>query len=122
MFVDSQSRPASNGQTRRLFLAAPLVFCLLATTDSACDLCAIYSSNNPMNPSGRGFQFTLSEQFVPFGTRQFDGEEIPPTPGVPTEYLDRSITHLVPGYNFSSWFGVNLNVPINYRQFRRRDI
>jgi hypothetical protein len=34
-------------------------------------------------------------------------------------YLDTSITHFVPAYNFSEQFGVSLNIPMIYRNFRR---
>ena len=48
------------------------------------------------------------EQFVPYRTRQDNGEN--PRPAA--NYVDSSITHLVPGYNFSAGFGVSLNVPV----------
>jgi hypothetical protein len=56
---------------------------------------------------------------VPFHTLQFEGQEVS---GPNPDFLDRSITHLVPGYNFSKRFGVSLNVPLVYHSFQRSDI
>src|ERR1043165_6571110 len=84
----------------------------------ACELCAIYSASNARGEANSGFLFTVSEQFIPFDTRQTNGHVM----SVPNQdYLDRSITHLVPGYNFSPRFGLSLNVPLSYRSFRRTD-
>ena len=83
----------------------------------ACDLCAIY--NSARGESSAGFVLSLSEQFVPFRTTQLDGEEVNVAH---PDYVDSSITHLVPGYNFSSRVGVSLSVPVVYRSFRRTDL
>lgn len=37
------------------------------------------------------------------------------------DYLDSSVTHVVPTYNFSSRFGLSLNLPVVYRSFKRTD-
>ncbi len=85
----------------------------------ACDLCAIYNSSNARGDSANSLVFTVAEQFVPYRTLQFEGVKFSlPDP----EYVESSFTHLVAGYNFSSRFGVSLNVPIIYRQFRRYDL
>src|SRR5204863_9113305 len=60
-----------------------------------------------------------SEQYVPYNQPFFQGKEV----GVAEpNFVDSSITHFVPGYNFSSRFGINLNIPLTYLEFRRRDI
>jgi hypothetical protein len=85
----------------------------------ACDLCAIYGANDARGESSQGLLFTVAELFVPFRTLQFEGEEVV---SANPDFLDRSITHLVPGYNFSKRFGVGLNVPLVYQSFQRSDV
>jgi len=84
----------------------------------ACELCAIYNSDNALGASSSGLLFNVAEQYVPYRTRQDDGQN--PRPA--TSYVDSSITHLVPAYNFSSRFGVSLNVPLVYLNFQRTDL
>src|SRR5436190_7916200 len=89
---------------------------------NACDLCAIYRATNTRGESSAGFLMTLSEQYVSYGTLQQDSEQGQLSPArLPLKgaYLDTSITHLVPAYNFSDQFGLSLNVPLIYRDFRR---
>jgi len=100
-------------------LALPFFLFLAATSGQACELCAIYNAGNALGESGGGFAFAISEQYIPYRTSQFQGEE---TSGHNPSYVDSSITHLVPAYNFSPRFGVNLNLPIEYLDFKRRDV
>ena len=88
-------------------------------TLSACELCAIYNADNALTGSGAGIAFAIAEQYIPYRTSQFEGE---PTSTPSPSFVDNSITHLVPGYNFSSRFGVNLNLPLVYNDFERHDI
>src|SRR5687768_12374352 len=92
----------------------------------ACDLCSIYNvyDNGYKTGTGgkdkfNGFLFSISELFVPFRTEQLDGDEIS---SADPDYLDSSITHLVPTYNFSATFGVSLNVPLIHRNFKRKSV
>jgi hypothetical protein len=85
----------------------------------ACELCAIYNANSASGQSVGGWLLNVSEQFIPFRTLQFEGEEL--TQRNP-DYVDSSITHLVPTYNFSARFGVSLNIPVVYRSFKRTAI
>lgn len=101
---------------RRLFFIGLLL--LPALSGLACDLCAIYSATDAREGSRGGFHFTVAEQFIPFGTPQLEGEEVSAASG---DFVDSSITHLVPGYNFSERFGVSLNLPVVYRSFQRSD-
>jgi hypothetical protein len=98
----------------------PVLLLILATqAGQACELCAIYSAGNALGESGNGLSFALSEQFIPYRTSQLDGEEVQ-DPN--KSYVDSSITHLVPGYNFSPRFGVSLNLPLTYLDFKRSDV
>jgi hypothetical protein len=98
----------------------PLATLLLTVSLApACDLCAVYNASTTRGESSSGFFFTMSEQFVPFRTVQLDGEEVHPSNA---DKLDSFTTHLVPTYNFSSRFGVSLNIPLVHRSFRRTDL
>jgi hypothetical protein len=91
----------------------------------ACELCSIYSAENASatrTEGASGFIFTLSEQYVPYETLQVEGEPFPHSPFFEAAFMDSSITHFVPGYNFSSRLGVSLNIPYVYRDFRRTEI
>jgi hypothetical protein len=100
---------------------APLIVAGLFGTATlpACELCAIYSASNVRAEFTSGLSFSVAEQFTRFDTEMLDGQEI--TREHP-DFLDSSITHLVPGYNFSPQFGISLNVPMVYRSFKRSDL
>jgi hypothetical protein len=84
---------------------------------AACDLCAINSATTDRSQAS-GFVLTLGEQYISAHTSQYQSEVIEvPDP----EYLDSSITHMIPGYNFTPDLGLNLNVPIVRRDFRTYD-
>ena len=111
--------PDLDTNMRRRTVLICIIGLTLCEMAAACDLCAIYSANDARSQSGRGYLFTIAEQFIPFHTLQFEGEKV--TSANP-DFLDSSITHLVPGYNFSKTIGVALNVPLVYRSFRRTDV
>src|SRR5438067_13452443 len=99
-----------------------LVACVLLLAFSitflpACELCAIYSANNAREDAGRGFLFTIAEQYVSQHNLQVEGTPVTGFPFYNAAFLDSSYTYLAPGYNFSSWIGLNLNVPIVPRDF-----
>ncbi len=83
---------------------------------SACDLCAVYSATEARGEIGQGWCAGVAEQFTHFGTLQEDGREVPNDVG---QRLDSSITQLFAGYNFNGRVGVQLNVPLISRTFRR---
>ena len=85
----------------------------------ACDLCAIYSADNAVVGFEGGFSLTLSEAYIPYRTTQVEGEEVDVNN---PSYVDSSITHIVPAYNFTERFGLSLNIPIKALNFRRTDI
>ena len=98
-------------------VVTPLLFA--ATSIFGCELCAIYSADSARGTSSGGFLVSVSEQFTAYRVTQFEGEEFPfPDP----DYLDNSITHVVPTYNFSPRFGVSLNIPVVYNTFERNDV
>lgn len=104
-----------------------VVFLALPCWAPACDLCAVYNASNARGESSSGFLFTVSEQFIPYCTTQLKGEPFRSSPPAFEDFFKRayhvsSITHLVPGYNFSPRVGVSLNVPLIYRSFRRTQL
>jgi hypothetical protein len=80
----------------------------------ACDVCAIYTATE-MRETKSGLRLGVAEQYTDFATWQLDGQEIP-NPG---EFLHSSITQVIFGYNFLPRVGVQLNLPIISRTFRR---
>ena len=83
---------------------------------SACDLCAVYSAAEAHGEIGRGVYVGVAEQFTHFATLQEDGHKVPNEVG---QRLDSSITQIFAGYNFNNRVGVQLNVPLISRSFRR---
>ena len=63
-----------------------------------------------------GFYGAVSEQFTRFATLQLDGSEVANSTG---QYLNSSITQLVAGYDVTSRFALQVNVPLIYREFKR---
>jgi hypothetical protein len=95
-------------------LAVLTVAC--APTLVACDLCAVYSATQAHGDIGKGFSAGVAEQFTHFGTLQNDGSEVP---NEVDQRLDSSISQLFVGYNFSERYGMQFNLPVIYRSFRR---
>jgi len=95
---------------------------ICATRAPACELCAIYSASNARADASRGFTLTLAEQYVSQHTLQLEGAPITGFPFFNAAYLDSSYAHVVPSYNFSSRFGLNLNAPIIHREFHRTQL
>ena len=89
---------------------------IVAAPASACDLCSIYSATQASGEIGKGFFSGVAEQFSHFGTVQVDGQKVPNEVG---QYLDSSISQLFAGYNFNDRFGVQFNLPVIYRSFKR---
>ena len=85
---------------------------------NACDLCAIYNSDSARDGGGTGWVATISESWIPYHTLRFNGEELS---NRGQDWRESSVTHLVPGYNFSPRFAVSLNVPLVYQSFRRSE-
>jgi hypothetical protein len=90
----------------------------LAAPALACDLCSVYSAGQAHGELGQGVYAGVAEQFTHFGTLQFDGAKVPDTFG---QRLDSSITQALFGYNFTERCGLQFNLPIVHRSFRRPD-
>lgn len=81
----------------------------------ACDLCAttVISHSWETRP---GFTLGASEQFTRFRTLQDSGHKID---NDADQKLDSSITQIFLGYHINSRFGVQVNVPLIRKTFRR---
>ena len=82
---------------------------------TACDLCSIYTGSL-RQADKTGVLVGVAEQYSQFGTIREDGEKVPNTSN---EWMHSSITQLVAGYNFSKHFGIQANVPLISREYRR---
>src|SRR5207302_6134331 len=82
----------------------------------ACDLCAIYAAAQAQGGSGVGFYGGLAEQFTYFGSLQDSGNRVPNTI---EQHIDSSVSQLFAGYNFNDRFGLQFNLPVLYRSFKR---
>lgn len=88
----------------------------LATPGLSCDLCSLYSAAQARGETGQGFFGGVAEQYTHFGTVQVDGVKAANPSG---QYLDSAISQVFVGYNLTERLGVQFNVPIIYRSFRR---
>ena len=90
----------------------------LATPAVACDLCAVYSATQARGEIGKGLFLGVEEQFTHFGTVQVNGTKTLNPAG---QYLDSSISQVFVGYNFTGRLGLQLNLPLMDRSFKRPD-
>jgi hypothetical protein len=79
-------------------------------------LCSVYAAQPTRVHSGQGFFAGVAEQFTHLGTLQQDGHETANEVG---QYLDSSISQVFGGYAFSDRIGVQFNLPVLYRSFKR---
>ena len=84
----------------------------------ACDLCAVYAANRARGDVGPGLFAGVAEQYTHFGTLQVDGSEVANPAG---QYLNSSISQVFAGYNFNNRIGLQVNLPVIYRSFKRTD-
>ena len=84
----------------------------------ACDLCGVYNAPLAHGAVEKGFHVSVAEQFTHFGTLQLEGNEVS---NPAHQRLDSSVTQVAAGYHFSDRFGLQLNLPIIYRSFRRSE-
>lgn len=82
----------------------------------ACDICAIYAATE-MQETRTGLRLGVGQQYTHFRTLKADGEEVP---NPADERLDSSITQLVVGYHLHPRVGLQLNLPLIARHFRRQ--
>ena len=84
----------------------------------ACDLCGIYAPGQTRVETERGPFAGTAEQFTHFGTVQVDGHEVSNPSG---QHLDSFISQVFAGYNFNERFGLQFDLPVIYRSFKRPD-
>jgi len=84
----------------------------------ACDFCAVYAATEAQGGSGKGFFAGLSEQYTYFNTFQSGGVT---RRNPDDEHLNSVISQAFIGYNFNQRFGVQFNLPVIYRSFKRPD-
>ena len=93
----------------------------------ACDLCGCYTPQLEAMPAMEltpspswlaGWYAAASEQFTRFATVQMDGREVANPTG---QYENSSITQLVAGYDITSRFALQINLPLIYREFKRAE-
>jgi hypothetical protein len=82
----------------------------------ACDLCAIYAATEAQVGSANGFFGGVAEQYTHFGTLQEDGHKVSNTID---QHIESSVSQIFAGYNFTDRLGVQFNLPLIYREFKR---
>lgn len=101
---------------RKIFGAVALAISLLVVFPaSACDLCSIYAALDARE-SHPGWYASLFEQYSDFSTLQEDGEEVD---NEVDQSLESSITQVIVGYQFGGRWGLQANLPLIDRSFRR---
>ena len=98
-----------------LLVAAHAAVVPLVAPAEACDLCAIYTTTEGREDQ-TGLRLGLATQFTYFHTLQNDGEEVANPHG---EKIASSITQFLFGYHVFPRFGVQINVPVISRDYRR---
>ncbi|HZR82997.1 MAG TPA: hypothetical protein VFD92_18015 [Candidatus Binatia bacterium] len=95
------------------FVAAALT--AIPSVALACDLCAIYTATEELE--GRtGVRLGVAEQYTQYTTERIDGHEVPNVFG---EHLYSSNTQVFAGYQFNRRFGLQVNLPILVKSWRR---
>jgi hypothetical protein len=100
------------------FVRVSVLAGVVATPVLACDLCSVYSAMQARGELEKGITVGLAEQFTHYGTLQEDGRE---APNDLDQRLDSSYSQLFAGYNFTDRFGLQVNLPVIHRSFRRAD-
>jgi hypothetical protein len=85
------------------------------TSAFACDVCAVYTATE-QSENRTGPRLGLAVQYSHFGTLKDDSHEAPNSDG---QYLDSVITQVVMGYQVTPRIGLQLNLPLISRQYRR---
>jgi len=98
------------------------VVCLATVSVSmpavACDLCSVYNAPLAHGVIEAGFHAAIAEQFTHYGTLQLEGKEVPNSLH---QRLDSSVSQVAVGYHFTDRVGVQFNLPVIYRSFRRAE-
>lgn len=94
----------------------PLLALLFPLQTFACDFCSLYLASQTASGSAKGFYTGVSEQFTRFGTLQMDGQVVANPIG---QYMNSSITQFYFAYGINDHIGIQLNLPLIHRSFRR---
>lgn len=100
---------------KRRLVCVLIAAAVVAQPVLACDICSVYTMLGARG-SDLGVYAGLFEQYSDFSTLRLDGEEVPNDDG---QSLRSSISQVVVGYQFNRRFGVQANVPLIDRSFRR---
>lgn len=109
------SRLLRGGISAVVALLLAVILAASARPAAACDICAIYSATDVAEEK-TGIRLGFAEQYTQFGSEQLNGRNQPNPFG---EHLYSSNTQLFGGYQFNKWIGLQLNVPILVRSWRR---
>ena len=82
---------------------------------AACDICAIYTGSL-MQQDKTGFWLGLGQQYSDFGSVRTDDRSVPNSHD---EWLRSSITQVVAGWSFTPKLGLQVNVPLISREYKR---
>jgi hypothetical protein len=80
----------------------------------ACDFCGVYAASEAQGNSGKGFLAGLAEQYTYFNTFQSGGQD---ARNPDAEYINSLNSQAFLGYNFNNRFGLQLNLPVIYREY-----
>ncbi len=98
-----------------VILSTIIITASLTAGASACDLCAFDLPLIRLD-NRAGWHAGVSEQYTSYESLRLDGRGIRNPAG---QYLHSSITQIFVGYDFTRSLGVQLNVPLISRTFRR---
>ena len=87
----------------------------VAAPASGCDLCSVYAALEARE-SSPGLYAALFEQYTDFGTLRLDGDQVA---NDDRQSLRSSLTQVVVGYQLNRRFGIQANLPLIDRSFRR---
>jgi len=100
---------------QKIYLALAVLAVASASPAQACDLCSVYTASEAQG-GGRGFFGGVAEQFTYLGSLQSGGQTV----ANDGESIDSLNSQAFIGYNFNPRFGLQLDLPIIYRQYRRQ--
>lgn len=111
--IGARRQPAARARALVAVSAAALLGAVAPAR--GCDPCAIYTTTEAREDQ-TGLRLGLGQQYTYFHTLKNDGVTVPNPDG---EKIGSSITQLMAGYNFFPRFGLQLNLPIISRSYRR---
>ena len=98
-----------------VLLVVAVVYPVIERQALACDMCAIYTATE-LQETRTGLRLGVAEQYTRFAHLQNNGGAVN---NVLDQYVNSSITQLIFGYVLLPRFGLQVNVPIIDRSYRR---